>query len=121
MLDHYGKTWPSIHPVNKEIKKQERIPVGAVVYHSMHWARGSRVSAQGVVCQGEGVSAGGGVSARHPFRVDRMTDAFENITLPQLRYNVTIDNVTKYSQYDTDHEWSGWMIWRRLMMDPLEM
>ena len=44
------------------------------VYRSMHWAGG--VSARG--CLPEGVSA-------TPPPLDRMTDACENITLPQLR------------------------------------
>ena len=57
---------------------------GGWVYPSMHWAGG--------VCPGGCLSGGGGVldvcpgeevSAAPP--VDRMTDACENITLPQLR------------------------------------
>ena len=67
------------------------------VYPSMHWT-----VCPGYVCLANGVSAGGGdvylrvvsaggmsaqvgVSAKHPCLVNRMTDACENITLPQLR------------------------------------
>ena len=50
------------------------------VYPSMHWAGGVYPS-----MHPGGVSAQG-VSSTHPLPpVDRMTDACENITLPQLR------------------------------------
>ena len=86
---------------------------GGCVYPSMHWAGGvclGVVSDGGCLirgvswgclpggvgggCLSRGVSAWGvsaqgvfaqGVSATHP-PVDRMTEAWENITLPQLRY-----------------------------------
>ena len=65
------------NPVDLQ-KKQECIRVGCVPSAAVVFSGGC--------LPGGGVSArGGGVAATHTHPVNRITDACENITLPQLR------------------------------------
>ena len=81
------------------------------VYPSMHWAGGglpAGVSAQGGVCLG----VGGCLPDTYP--VDRMTDRFKNITLPQRNFVAGGKNYIFLSKSDrqlrnlrlTNYQWT---------------